>query len=358
YRAHACGNGLDEYQPYRKKCGQVQIYVKVSLKNHNDLVYDFVYEMKAFELDFDIVLKRKPDASSAAQTLVKGSTGYSEAYNGQAITAEISYKWGTGSNAKPSTFDGDTTKPTVVYYYKGNNNDTTYGKAGNTEHPDESLTIVTPPATPAPAGLGNKTAPSAGGEYVVTLRDEGTTHNYKFKSGTATTEVFKITKQEVTAPTDPTGTYYYDTNIKEIAIPGFNATSMKFVEDTTNGYVEDKSTAGNTDPDASNGEKLTFSAVTKGVRVKNAGEYTIKFEVSDTNSYVWAGDSATTREVKIVVKGAPVYIEWDNDLTETTASERWKWELGTTGNITYTLKFSNNGGAAYNSDGTNPDDVK
>ncbi|MDE5547580.1 MAG: hypothetical protein K2J30_01080, partial [Clostridia bacterium] len=107
------GTDWTSTKPTVKNAGKYKIYVKVSLKNHNDLMYDFVYEMNAYELDFDIVLKRKPDASSAEQTLTKGSTGYSEAYNGQAIKAEISYKWGTGG--KPTTFDGDATKPTIVY---------------------------------------------------------------------------------------------------------------------------------------------------------------------------------------------------------------------------------------------------
>ncbi|MDE5547868.1 MAG: hypothetical protein K2J30_02610, partial [Clostridia bacterium] len=331
--------------------------------NHNAKVYKWTFTIGANKIKYRLVIKYKDD-NNQDQILQPQSGLLQQVYKkGSKVTVSVQYEWEWDTSvSKPTTWDADIAAtpskgPDVTIYYKGTDTDNKHGAtAGDgVTYPDDSLQSD----GTTPAGFGSLTAPEEGGEYKATMFDVATGSNYKLEPDTAngysSSLDFKITPQEIASPTftAPSSGYVYDSQVKNITITSIDNDSMTFVEDTTNGYV-----ASTADPDESKGEKLTFDKASKKVRVKNAGEYTLKFKVSNTKNYKWAGDATKAeREITVTITGAPIYIEWDNDLTETTASERWKWELGETGEISYAIKFSNNSGNPYQTNGKD-DEVK
>ncbi len=346
--------------------GSYTVYTLVSSTNHNDKVYKWTFSIGQNGIKYRLVIKYV-DGNGKEQILQATNGNLEQVYKkGSKVTVSVQYEWEWDTSvSKPATWDSDVTAgngPDIKIYYKGTDSGNKHGAAAGdgVTYPDESLTDANPPA---PAGLGSLTAPEEGGDYTATMIDKATASNYSLTpdsgNGYSSALNFKITPQEITAPTAPTGaTYTYNNTVQAIVISSFNKDSMTFVPDTANGYVEDTAPNGGTDPNASAGEKLTFSKETKAVRVKNAGEYKLKFKVSNTKNYKWS-DAATNasaeREVKIIVNGAPVFAEWTNSEN----ANPWKWDAGTAVDIKYTLKFSANGGAAYDSDndGT-PDEVQ
>ncbi|MDE7297039.1 MAG: hypothetical protein K2N84_07230, partial [Clostridia bacterium] len=325
-------------------------------------VYKWTFTIGANKIKYRLIISTGKDGNGKDIALQPVSGLLQQAYKkGSAVTVSVQYEWDWDTSvSKPSTWDADNAAtpskgPDVKIYYLGTDTDNKHGAAAGdgVTYPDESKKADGTTA----AGLGSLTAPEEGGEYTATLQDKATASNYKLEPDTAggysSALNFKITPQEIAAPTytPPSSGYVYDSQVKNITITSIDKDSMTFVEDKTNGYV-----ASANDPDESKGEKLTFDKEYQKVRVKNAGEYTLKFKVSNTKNYKWAGDATKAeREIKITVAGAPIYVEWDNDITESTASDRWKWELGETGEISYEVKFTNNSGKPYQTD--NKDDV-
>ncbi|MDE7295890.1 MAG: hypothetical protein K2N84_01355, partial [Clostridia bacterium] len=317
----ATDTGWTSTMPTIKDAGKYHVYVKIHVENHNDKVYDVIYTVKPQELDYEIQFWRKPKAGDAEQKLEKKSGAYSEQYNGQAITAKVEIVWNAPAT-KPSYYDTDPGRPVFTFYYKGTGTNT-YGTAANTDFPDNS---GKKPDGTTYWNLGNSNAPVNGGGYTASFV-ETPNKNYVVKTGggRVRAESFTIEQREVDAPTAPTGTYYYNSTVQTITVPKFDADAMEFIEDTTNKYVVEPDPVPATHPVDDGTSALTFDKDAKAVKVKNAGDYKIKFKIKDTANYKWSdGGTDANREVTITVKGAPIKSTWTNDLD----GMPWVWEAG------------------------------
>ncbi|MDE7264820.1 MAG: hypothetical protein K2N52_00910, partial [Clostridia bacterium] len=277
--------------------------------------YTFTITVSQLEMKYDLNLY---DHSGNKQSTGKGE------YNADSYTVKLETASGT------STISG-ANLPDPKFYYKGSGTGNDYGMAGNKDGFVDDST----------KGYGSATGPKNAGTYVATFVDQKTESDYILKANSTTASgslTFEITKAKVKLPTTTwTPTYTgvsqsgvlsgFDSDILEVK--SVKVTTMEGGTSNTKTLTDD----GNGTYKDSNGNYEFYiddSASIVKLFAKDAGDYTIEFDLVDTDNSEWDTSVATAdKTLKFTVKRASLTIEFGAP-----GSTGFLWSVGDTGDIT------------------------
>ncbi|MDE6104292.1 MAG: hypothetical protein K2G38_01210, partial [Clostridia bacterium] len=304
--------------------GSYKAYFKISVPNHEDLVVDWTLTIN--EKGVSITLRAEKNDKAAATdpdnwVALTGNPVY-----GDTIRADFD------KNAA-ATAAGVTAASLTNYkiYYKGTDN------AGNA-YPDVSgvtfdadgyKTDGTTADKSMHQTYGSTTAPKNAGTYTATLVKDGGDYNY---TGTTSCSITIDKKKVDKAPADSATnkTYTYNAQDQTFTIKDFDFATMKI-----SGSLP-------TDMSEVNNSFTTESAMSRQLKAKDAGTYTVKFALKDTDNYEWDTTKVTVNaskeyELKLTIAKAPLKVTF----TAPVATETdWTWEPGDYASgsyITYTI---------------------